>query len=182
MYTDEQRRQHILDLQTFLRRIQREESHPSPLVRDGIFGPETEAAVRQFQQQHGLRPTGKADADTWNLIYNHYVPLAISDTLPTPVQFFPPEAGATMAPGEKGCPVIVLQSMLNTMAVHFSGVRHLPLSGVYDEETELAVREAQVYFQLEPTGVTDRATWDALAALHNAYHYRPPLSWTIANR
>ena len=43
MYTDEQRRSHIYDLQTFLRRIQRDQGYPNPIAPDGIFGPETAA-------------------------------------------------------------------------------------------------------------------------------------------
>ena len=54
MYTDEQRRSHIYDLQTFLRRIQRDQGYPNPIAPDGIFGPETAAAVRDFQRQNSL--------------------------------------------------------------------------------------------------------------------------------
>ena len=49
MYTDEQKRRHIYDLQACLRRIQQENDHPQPLVPDGIFGPETAEAVRAHQ-------------------------------------------------------------------------------------------------------------------------------------
>jgi peptidoglycan hydrolase-like protein with peptidoglycan-binding domain len=31
---------------------------------DGVWGPGTEAAVRSYQQQHSLNPTGKLDSDT----------------------------------------------------------------------------------------------------------------------
>jgi hypothetical protein len=32
---------------------------------DGIFGPQTRAAVKAFQKAHGLLPTGKVDVKTW---------------------------------------------------------------------------------------------------------------------
>ena len=35
MYTDEQRRSHIFDLQTFLRRIQRDQGYARPIAADG---------------------------------------------------------------------------------------------------------------------------------------------------
>ena len=35
MYTDEQRRRHIYDLQTFLRRIQRDQGYPNPSPQTG---------------------------------------------------------------------------------------------------------------------------------------------------
>jgi peptidoglycan hydrolase-like protein with peptidoglycan-binding domain len=35
------------------------------IADDGIFGPQTRWAVREFQKQHSLRPTGKVDVKTW---------------------------------------------------------------------------------------------------------------------
>ena len=55
MYTDEQRRSHIFDLQTFLRRIQRDQGYARPIAADGIFGPETAAAVRDFSGRTACR-------------------------------------------------------------------------------------------------------------------------------
>ena len=42
---------------------------PSPGIgTDGDFGPETEGAVKKFQTQEGLKPTGIVDADTWKAL------------------------------------------------------------------------------------------------------------------
>ncbi|MCO6456240.1 MAG: serine hydrolase [Pirellulaceae bacterium] len=42
---------------------------PSPeLAVDGDFGPQTEAAVRRFQQARSLEPTGAVDARTWEAL------------------------------------------------------------------------------------------------------------------
>ena len=35
------------------------------IADDGIFGPQTRAAVKAFQRKHGLLPTGKVDVKTW---------------------------------------------------------------------------------------------------------------------
>lgn len=182
MYTEEQRRLHIFDLQRFIRRIQLETDRISPVVPDGIYGPETAAAVREFQQSNGLPVTGTADFDTWTLIYEQYAILAAGDGFPVCTQFFPPDSDVSLTPGAKGYSVYALQLLLNTLATHFSDVRHVPITGEYDEETTAAVKQAQAHFRLPQTGVTDRYTWNALASAHNVYHHRPPLSWVLAEQ
>ena len=51
----------IRSLQSMLRLLQRHAGKPTTVVPDGIFGPETARAVREFQQQNGLPVTGAAD-------------------------------------------------------------------------------------------------------------------------
>jgi len=41
------------------------------LVIDGAFGPQTQAAVLQFQAAHGLTATGVIDAGTWQALLRH---------------------------------------------------------------------------------------------------------------
>lgn len=55
----------------------------------------------------------------------------------------------------------------------------MPLTGEYDSDTQAAVRRAQQIFQLPQTGLTDRATWQALTGLHNALFRRTPLGWSM---
>lgn len=56
---------------------------------DGDFGAGTQAAVRQFQQVHGLTQTGAADASTQALLYGGSAQLA-----PAPTPFVPQYPGA----------------------------------------------------------------------------------------
>ena len=58
----------IRSLQSMLRLLQRHAGKPTTVVPDGIFGPETARAVREFQQQNGLPVTGAADLATWNAV------------------------------------------------------------------------------------------------------------------
>ena len=178
MYTDAQQRRHIYDLQVFLRRIQRENDHPQPLVPDGIFGVETTEAVRAHQRQNGLPVSGQADRATWDSIFAEYERLTALDVLPTAVRFFPAEGGS-LSPGDKGAAVFVLQLLLGGGAPHYANLAPVPLTGEYDAETETAVRVMQGVFGLPRTGITDSATWDMLAALHNALYTRTPLAWTL---
>ena len=155
MYTDAQKRSHIFDLQTFLRRIQQAEGSAAPLVPDGIWDAKTAAAVREYQQQNCLPVTGIADQRTWNAIYAAYA----ADALPMQTAFFPPESDAVLKPGAKSPSVYVLQLMLSEIAPHYNRIAAVPLTGEYDSDTQAAVRRAQQIFQLPQTGLTDRATW-----------------------
>ena len=179
MYTDAQKRSHIFDLQTFLRRIQQSEGSAAPLVPDGIFGTQTAAAVREYQQQNGLPVTGTADQRTWNAIYAAYAALIAADALPMQTAFFPPGSDAVLKPGAKSPTVYVIQLMLGEIAPHYNRIAAVPLTGEYDADTQSAVRHAQKIFQLPETGITDRATWQALTGLHNALFQRTPLGWQI---
>ncbi len=181
MYSEAQLRMHIYDLQRFLRRIEQEQSYPQPLAADGIFGPETAAGVRDFQRMNGLPVTGAADYDTWSLIYSQYFDLVQGDALPGAVMFFPTGAEAKLSPGSKGASVLVLQLLLNTPLPHYSNLAPVAITGEYDQPTVNAVKTAQRAFKLCETGITDRATWEALAHLHNSLFERIPLSWQLGN-
>jgi peptidoglycan hydrolase-like protein with peptidoglycan-binding domain len=69
--------------------------------------------------------------------------------------------------------------MLGETAPHYNRIAAVPLTGEYDADTQSAVRHAQKIFQLPETGITDRATWQALTGLHNALFQRTPLGWQI---
>ena len=144
MYTDAQKRSHIFDLQTFLRRIQQSEGSAAPLVPDGIFGAQTAAAVREYQQQHCLPVTGIADQRTWNAIYASYAALIAADALPMQTAFFPPESDTVLKPGAKSPSVYVLQLMLSEIAPHYNRIAAVPLTGEYDSDTQAAVRRADL--------------------------------------
>jgi len=51
-------RQHVKSIQTALNGM------GEKVAVDGIWGPKTGSALRDFQQKHGLKATGRADATT----------------------------------------------------------------------------------------------------------------------
>ena len=54
------------------------ESGFDPKGIDGDFGPNTVRALRRFQEQHGLEPTGEADTASWKRLMRSAVP-AVAD-------------------------------------------------------------------------------------------------------
>lgn len=62
----------IYEIQSALRDISRRNEAVRPrLVPDGIFGPETEAAVVSFQRLVGIDESGIVDYVTWTEIFNY---------------------------------------------------------------------------------------------------------------
>jgi peptidoglycan hydrolase-like protein with peptidoglycan-binding domain len=63
------------------------------LVVDGIFGPATEQAVRQFQQINHLPVTGETDLDVWCLLVGGHIHVHFlsyeADFSPVPSECYP---------------------------------------------------------------------------------------------
>jgi len=57
-------------IQGVLSDMRGENSAIPPLTADGIFGPNTEDAVKVFQRSAGLTPDGIVDPATWNALVN----------------------------------------------------------------------------------------------------------------
>ena len=65
-------RPYVLELQTYLRAIQRDRTGTTTVPRDGYYGADTAAGVREFQAGAGLPQTGRADRETWEAIFTAY--------------------------------------------------------------------------------------------------------------
>ena len=64
--------QPIRSLQTMLRTIAHADETLLKIVPDGIYGPNTVQAVREFQRQNALPVTGETDDATWNKLVAVY--------------------------------------------------------------------------------------------------------------
>ena len=62
----------IYNLQTMLRFLSQTDNRILPVIPDGIYGSNTYAAVRSFQEIQGLTPTGVVDYLTWNRIVTQF--------------------------------------------------------------------------------------------------------------
>ncbi|MDX6771132.1 MAG: peptidoglycan-binding protein [Elusimicrobiota bacterium] len=129
---------------------------------DGDYGPQTEAAVRKFQEDNDLPPTGQVDALTaaaiarWAGVYRAEV------------------AGCVQI-GDENDEVRAVQDMLNRIA----GNRIIADDGDFGGRTQTALRAFQRANRLAPHGHVDRAT---LAALRAAAEGKPPVGRFIGGR
>ncbi len=133
--------------------------------RSGVYDAATEATVRAFQRQQGLTEDGIVGRETWNAIIRDY------DRLRTSI---PPEAGVSadeiypgrvLTPGQTGRDVEVLQRFLVQAAQNVPEIPLIEETGVYDAQTEAAIRTVQGLEGIPQTGVTGALTWDAVVSL-----------------
>ncbi len=134
---------------------------------DGIFGPETEAAVTQFQERNGLTADGVVGPQTAGALRGSGSGLTASMA-----SVSPGEEGSTTdainvegeGEGEGGGAVQRLQSALK-----------LAVDGEFGPETEAAVRRLQARHGLTVDGVVGPATWSVLG-VNEAETLTPPPS------
>jgi peptidoglycan hydrolase-like protein with peptidoglycan-binding domain len=99
------------------------------LEPDGVFGPQTEAAVRAFQQQAGLEADGIVGKMTW------------------------PKLKIDVAKGSTGEAVTAVQTQLKVRMFAVA------VDGIFGPKTEAAVRTFQAACGMDANGATNTAVW-----------------------
>lgn len=154
--------QPIRALQAMLRVIAEDDpSHPK-LVPDGIYGPETMAAVSHFQRRHGLGVTGVTDLPTWETIVSHYHPALIRVTSAQPLDIIL-EPGQVLCKGQCNPHVYLVQAMLAVLSEVYHSIPSPTHSGLLDDATSDAIAMLQSLSTLPMTGEMDKVTWKHLA-------------------
>ncbi len=158
---------HVRELQQYLRVIRRERDGFTDVPVDGRFGPDTVAAVRQFQTEAGLPVSGDVDRATWEAARDAAREIITLHALPVAVQAFRIKQ-PSLKPGDTGDSVMILQIMLLALSIRFINLPKADLpSGTYTENTAAVVRALQRRTGLPETGTVDKPTWDAITILYN---------------
>jgi murein L,D-transpeptidase YcbB/YkuD len=100
---------------------------------DGIFGPNTETAVKGFQADNGLQQDGIVGELTWSRLIR------------------------TLQEGSSGAAVKAVQVILSRI------VLPLDVDGIFGPNTESAVKGFQADNSLQQDGIVGPQTWRALA-------------------
>ena len=156
----------VVTLQVMLNRIS--QSYPAiPKISqvDGIFGAQTEAAVRKFQEVFDLSVDGIVGRATWYALVRYYIAVTRMAELRSQGQRFYANSWANSDPieqGDRGIKVEHLQYMLSVLSEYISEIPPLNIDGIFGPVTRNAVIAAQRRFELPQTGIVDYTTWDEI--------------------
>ena len=156
----------VVVVQASLNRIsQNYPSIPKISPVDGIFGAQTEAAVRRFQEVFDLEPDGVVGKATWYALVRIYTAVTSLSELRSQGQRFYSISWATTNPinrGDTGVKVEHLQYMLSVLSAYIPEIPPVTVDGIFGSATENAVLAAQRRFGLPQTGVVNAETWDGI--------------------
>ena len=157
---------YVVIIQTELNRIA--ENYPAipkiPQI-DGIFGEQTEAAVRKFQEIFNLQVDGIVGQATWYALVRLYTAVNNLAELQSLGQTYYSIAWASRNPiqqGDRGIRVEQLQYMLRVLSAYISEIPPISVDGIFGPQTREAVLAAQRRFGLPETGIVNYETWEAI--------------------
>ena len=158
---------YVTVLQVMLNRIGRNyPAIPRIYPVDGVFGSQTEAAVKKFQSIFNLTSDGIVGQATWYKLVFLYVGVTNLSELVSEGQPFTqvqgPAAGVTLREGSTGISVSALQYFISIIGQFSSTIPTLNIDGIFGPLTRQAVTDAQNQFGLPATGVVDQKTWQRL--------------------
>lgn len=158
-----------MELQQRLRNISKVHKDVPSVIPDGIFGDETENAVRAFQRKFGFPETGIVDFKIWDRIDEESKKALFVLSDPNQVISIKNE-DLPLVLGQIGREVQTLNIMLSRLGELYSNFRFEDMGDEFTDETEREVKKWQKVIGHEITGEVDKLTWNRLSE-----HYLLPI-------
>ena len=157
----------VVVLQVMLNRIrQNYPAIPAISAADGVFGAETEAAVRAFQSIFGLTSDGVVGPGTWYRLVFLYVGVTdLSELISEGQRYYRVNFGPSsplLREGSRGPEVSALQYFLAIVAQFRFNIPAPAVDGVFGPSTRDAVIAFQQQAGLTPDGIVGTSTWNRL--------------------
>ena len=140
-------------------------SMPKIARTDGVFGTDTEAAVRRFQEIFNLTPDGIIGKSTWYRIQNVYIGVKrLNDLNSEGISFneVTDQYPGVLQLGDSGNAVLNLQFFISYVSQFYETIPPVAIDGMFGEATRAAVEDVQRTFGLPVDGVVGELTWDRL--------------------
>ena len=156
--------QAVRNLQIMLRKISDGDSRILPLIPDGVYGVNTHASVRSFQEAFGLPVTGEADYATWTAVAKEYTKILPMWNPPVIQPVWHP--GQTVDVSDYHDHLHLVQAMLIVLSKYYAELTPPQVTGTLDVQTEAGLKWVQRAAGLEEIGALNARTWHALNVLY----------------
>ncbi|MBO5274066.1 MAG: peptidoglycan-binding protein [Clostridia bacterium] len=162
----------VRTIQVRLNRISRNyPGIPKIAAADGIFGSDTEAAVREFQRIFNLTPDGIVGRATWYRIiriYNAVKRLNELNSEGITLEEISRQFPRVLQEGDTGVNVRLVQYYLRFVSLFDESVPPINVDGIFGAGTANAVRSFQQQYGLTPDGIVGENTWFKLIDVYDA--------------
>ena len=158
-------------LQEQLRAISRADSRIPAIFIDGIYGAETENAVRSFQKTRGLHVSGTVDLKTHRALATEYNLYNLRNERFVGAPDFDSYKDGVISYGDKFDGVLALQLLFRSIAEQ-NDLFQIEADGVYGNQTATAVRLFKALRGAEINETVDRLFWNELVLFANRYDER----------
>lgn len=160
------RGENVATIQTAINRISTNyPSIPKMYPVDGIFGPATERAVKQFQRTFNLTPDGIVGKATWYKMISLYTGITRLSELNSEGQTIfgrSLEYPDAISEGNRGEKVTILQFFINVISSVNPYIPAVAITGTFGPETKNAVIAFQKNNGLDTDGIVGAKTWGAM--------------------
>ncbi len=161
-FSDEQKQQHIVELQKYLHALSLIQGKLPLILPDGEYGKETSAAVKEFQKQNDLPETGDTDSDTWDKVVDVYKKAVIIK--PKCLNVFPSSEYVCMQGSQKSV-VYIVQILLEKISKRYDNFPDVDICGNYTNNTMEAVKMIQKLSGLPQDGRVNVVTWNMIVTI-----------------
>lgn len=148
---------------------------------NGVFGPSTTDAVKEFQRVFDLSPDGVVGPATWYrilYIYNGIKRLSELNSEGLTLGEISTQYPSLLQSGSEGTGVLVLQYYLSYISAFVPTVPATAIDGYFGAGTEAAVRAFQSTYGLPQDGIVGERTWRELTDVYEGLVASVPLRFT----